>query len=84
MGDTLSSLKEQGKAILIFLGIAILSVLGIIILSEFKTAVPTTSTTANTTIDLFIAAIAIFGTFATVTALIIAVKAIIGIVKGLK
>ena len=85
MGETLSALRDQGKAILIFMSIAILSVLGIIILAEFKSSIDSGTTTAvNTTVDLFIAAIAVFGTFATITALIIAVKAIIGIVKGLK
>ena len=80
----ISSLKEQGKAALAFVGLAIVSVLGIIVLSEFKTSTSAIPALGNTTIDLFIAAIAIFGTFATIMALIVVTKGIIGLVKGVQ
>lgn len=88
----LSGLKEQGKAILLFLGIAILAVLGIIILEEFRPSFGSLdgdNTTANhgvvnSTLDTFIAAMVIFGTFASVIALIIVVKAVISVVRGLQ
>ena len=77
-----ASLKEQGKAALAFVALAIISVLGIIVLSEFKGSSSAIPALGNTTIDLFIAAIAIFGTFATIMALIVVTKGIIGLVKG--
>lgn len=83
--ETISgSLKEQGKAILIMVGIAIIAVLGMVILAQFQTSVPNATATINTTIAAFIAGFAIVGTFAVVTMLIIVVKAIIGVVKGLQ
>lgn len=84
MGEMLSSLRDQGKAILIMVSVAVLSVLGMVVLSQFKSSVPGATATVNATIDLFIAAFALVGTFASVTMLIIVVKAVIGIVKGLK
>lgn len=84
MSDIVRSLKEQGVAILVMVSIAILSVLGMIILGTFSTSLAEQSTTqSNTTITAFIAAFAIVGTFATVTMLVIVVKAVIGVVKGL-
>lgn len=77
------SLKEQGKAILVMMGLAIVAVLAMIVLGLFKTSVPGGTTTTNTTIDLFVAAFALFGSFASITALVILVKAIIGVVRGL-
>jgi len=43
----------------------------------------TINTTSQSVITAFIAGLALFGTFSTVTALIIVVKALIGIVKGM-
>ena len=75
--------------------LAIVSVIGIVILAQFKTSL--VSTTArdnctsnpscsglqiNSTIDLFIAGIAVFGTFATILALILIAKIILSMLKG--
>ena len=84
MSEIVSALKEQGKAILVMMGVAIISVLTMIVLGFFKTAVNTTVTQVNTTIDLFIVAFGIVGSFASITVLIIVVKVIIGVVRGLK
>ena len=84
MGDSTAGLKEQGKAVLLFLGVAIMAVLGIVVLVEFNTSIPNATAQVNTTITAFIAAMVIFGTFASVIALIIVVKAVISIVKGLQ
>ena len=92
MGDgAVAGLKNQGKAALVLVSLAILSVLGMVVLGQFNTIVtsivnlPTAiNTSAQAAITAFIAGLALFGTFATVTALIIVVKAIIDIVKGLQ
>jgi len=83
-GGIVGALKEQSKAILIMMGLAIVAVLAMIVLALFKSSVPNSTTESNTTIDLFIVAFALFGSFASITALVILVKAIIGIVKGLQ
>jgi len=62
--------------------LAIASVIGIVVLDQFKTSLTASSTQPNTTIDLFIAGIAVFGTFATILALILIAKIILGLVKG--
>jgi len=77
-----ADLKKMGAAALALMTLAILSVLGMVVLTEFKTSTSTSNTQVNTTIDLFIAGLAIFGTFATILALIVVVKAVIGVVKG--
>ena len=82
--SVIGALKDQGKAALILVGLAIISVLGMIVLGQFNTAIPGATTVMNTSITAFVAGLALFGTFATVTALIIVVKAIIGIVKGMQ
>ena len=85
MSDSLTgALKEQGKAIMVMMSVAIISVLAMIVLGYFKTAVATTVALVNTTIDLFIVAFGITGSFASITVLIIVIKAIIGVVRGLK
>jgi len=88
MSDMIKDLKTQGLAILVMVGIAVLSVLGMVILAEFQSSITVTdgtvSTQVNTTIAAFVAGFAIVGTFATVTMLIIVVKAIIGVVKSLQ
>ena len=77
-----ADLKKMGAAALALMTLAILSVLGMVVLTEFKTSTSTSNTQVNTTIDLFIAGLAIFGTFATILALIVVVKTVIGVVKG--
>lgn len=84
MGELISSLKEQGKAVMVMMSLAIIAVLAMIVLGYFKTSVSTSVALVNTTIDLFIVAFGIVGSFASVTVLIIVVKAIIGVVRGLK
>lgn len=89
-----SSLREQGKAILVMMALAILTVLAMIVLNQFSTVVggipglgwgnvSSVNRTIQTTITLFNAAFALFGSFAAITALVILVKAIIGVVRGL-
>ena len=77
-----SNLKEQGKAALGLVTLAILSVLGMVTLGILQTSVPNATATVNATITAFIAGLALFGTFATLIALIVVVKAIIGVVKN--
>lgn len=84
MGNIVTALKEQSKAILVMMGLAIVAVLGMIVLTLFKSSVPNSTTESNATIDLFVTAFALFGSFASITALVILVKAIIGVVRGLQ
>ena len=96
MSELLSSLREQGKAIMVMMGIAIISVLAMVTLGLFRDitqSLPdlgngsvTTTTNATTTIilNLFITSFGLVGSFASITMLIIVVKAIIGVVRGLK
>jgi len=98
MTEMVNELKHQGVAAMVLVTLAILTVLGIVILGIFQSSIQSieaigrinasdTVTTINETISLvlpaFIAGLVLFGTFATVTALIIVVKAMIGIVKGM-
>lgn len=81
----ITSLKQQGTAALVFVSLAIMAVLGMVVLEVFRSTASTYPVAAiNTTIVAFQAGLAIFGTFSTVTALIVAVKAIVGIVKGMQ
>ena len=84
MSEIVGALKEQGKAIMVMMSVAIISVLAMIVLAYFKTAVITSVALVNTTIDLFITAFGIAGSFASITVLIIVVKVVIGVVRGLK
>jgi len=92
MTDQVTSVRNMGLAALAFVGVAIISVLGIIVLSQFKDSTATipgagvngTTGTRNATIDAWIAAVVIFGTFATIIALVIVTKVIIEIVKRLQ
>lgn len=92
-----AGLKEQAKAVLVFLGIAIMAVLAIVIVAALQPTLGSmdgwcnsTSNcdpwwgTVNATILAFTAAFVLFGTFASVMALIIVIKSIIQIVKGLQ
>jgi len=82
-GGIVPALKEQGKAVLVMVGIAIISVLGMILLGIFNTSLPNATAVINATIVAFIAGFALVGTFAVITMLVIVTKAIIGVVKGL-
>lgn len=99
MGELVTSIKEQGKAIMVMMIVAITAVLAMIVLDYFNTAVRgiaglgtynltdgvvTVNESAQAMITLFITAFGIVGSFASVTVLIIVVKAIIGVVRGLK
>ena len=94
MSELISSLKEQGKAILVMMGVAIVSVLAMIVLAFFQTVVQgiaglgngtgSTNVTVSATLTLFIVSFGIVGSFASITMLIIVIKAIIGVVRGLK
>jgi len=93
-GSLGGSLKEQSKAILVMLGIAIISVISMIVLDFFSGVVQgipglgnesgSINATAQAVILLFITAFGIVGSFASITVLIIVVKVIIGVVRGLK
>jgi hypothetical protein len=89
-GEMISSLRNQGTAILVMVSIAVLSVLGMVVLGEFDEVkdglglATNINTTADTAIAAFIAGFALVGTFATITMLVIVVKALIGIVRGLR
>ena len=98
MGDNaISALRDQGKAALVLVSLAILSVLGMVVLGQFGDVIRNmpglgnsssqpigTNVTAQAAITAFVAGLALFGTFATVMALIIVVKAVISIVKGMQ
>ena len=92
MGDSVNgALKDQGKAALVLVSLAIIAVLGMVVLAQFSLIVQSIATipvaintSAQAAVTAFIAGLALFGTFATVTALIIVVKGIIGIVKGMQ
>ena len=95
MADGLvANIKEQGKAILVMMATAIISILAMIVLGEFRvatwgmTALGNSSHGLNATVSaalgLFITAFGITGSFAAITVLIIVVKVIIGVVRGLK
>ena len=92
MAEQSMALRKMGLAALAFLGVAIISVLGIIVLEQFKTSTATipgagvngSTASRNATLDAWIAAIVIFGTFATIIALVIVTKVIIDIVKTLQ
>jgi uncharacterized membrane protein len=97
--DLMSSLKEQGKAIMVMMTIAVLSVLAMIVLGYFINVVRSISSLGTTnatdgivtlnesvqiTLNLFIGAFGITGSFAAVTILIIVIKTVIGVVRNLK
>ena len=96
MSEIISSLREQGKAIMVMMGVAIISILAMIVLDTFKVIVQSTpsfgngsvasstNATVSVFLDLFIVSFGIVGSFASITMLIIVVKAIIGVVKGLR
>jgi len=68
--------------------LAVVTVVGIIVLAEFKTSIDydtqngTQPNYINDTIDLFIAGLAVFGSFATILALILIAKVILKLLKG--
>lgn len=93
MSEALTDLRAQGKAILLMVGVSVLAVLGMILLENMRTPLTAAiagnnsggvNLTVRTTLNLFIAAFALVGTFASVTMLIIVVKAVISIVRNLK
>ena len=89
-----SSIREQGKAVMVMMTVAIVSVLAMVVLDFFNTVVKgipglgegagSTNATVQATLTLFITAFGIVGAFASITVLIIVVKVIIGVVRGLK
>jgi len=95
MGNMISGeLKEQSKAVLLMMGLAIVAVLAMIVLNLFTSVVKGLPGLGNGTgspnltiqgvLTAFTIAFALFGSFASITALVILVKAIIGIVRGLQ
>lgn len=89
-----SELKQQAAAVLVMMGLSIIAVLGIVILNVFTGTVQdlpglgngtgSGNATAQTTLGLYITALALFGSFASITALVILVKGIIGVVRRLQ
>lgn len=79
---------------MVMMTVAIISIFCMIVLSYFRDTVHGMAALGNGTgslnltvaafIDLFITAFGITGSFASVTVLIIVVKAIVGVVRGLK
>ena len=96
MGDSIvSEIKEQGKGILAMMAVAIISVLAMIVLDYFtivihgmtalgNATIGNLNSTITITLTLFITSFGIVGSFAAITMLIIVIKVIIGVVKGLK
>ena len=72
--------KEMSSFAIALVILAIVSVLGIVVLTAFKTS--GVNEIPNATIDLFIAGIATFGSFAVILALVLITKIIIKLVKG--
>lgn len=95
-GGIVSNLKQQSIAILIMMSLAIIAVLAMIVTDQFATVaggisgigngsvVGTPNYTVQATLTLFIAAFALFGSFASIIALVVLVKAIVGVVRGLQ
>jgi len=99
MSELVSEIRDKGKAVLVMMGVAIIAVLAMIVLDYFGGAirgmsnlgaynlsdsVTTINETAQAALTLFITAFGITGSFAAITVLIIVVKVIIGVVRGLK
>lgn len=96
MSEIAGSIRDQGKAILIMMAVAIISVLGMVILGALQPVIGSINELgpdnitgiANYSIQIlltaFIGGFALTGSFASITVLIIVVKVIIGVVKGLK
>ena len=72
--------KVMGAFALGLVGLAIICVMGIAVLVGFKTS-GTLDATGNTTVDLFIAGITVFGTFASIMALVLVARIIMKILK---
>ena len=78
MGDKTSEFAIMSAAAIGLVSLGITSVIGLAILSGVKTAGTDVS---NATIALFETGVAVFGTFATVIALVLVGKVIIGLIK---
>jgi len=74
-----TGLKELGGSVLIIIAVAVASVMGIAVLQGFKD----TNTVDNTTVDLFIAGIALVGSFIGIIMLAIIGKIVIGMFKNM-
>jgi len=94
-----SEIKNQGKSILAMMAVAIISILAMIVLDFFtivthgmtalgianaSDGILTLNETVSATLNLFIVSFGIVGAFASITMLIVVIKVIIGVVKGLK
>ena len=76
MGELITSLKEQGKAIMVMLGVAIISILAMIVLGFFNDVTKSLpglgngtsgiNATVTITINLFIVSVGIVGSFAAI------------------
>ena len=74
-----TGLKELGGSVIIIIAVAVASVMGIAVLQGFKD----TNTVDNTTVDLFIAGIALVGSFIGIIMLAIIGKIVIGMFKNM-
>jgi len=74
----MSSIKSMQGSAIATIGLAVVTVMGIAVLTGFKDS----GSISNTTADLFITGLTIFGTFMAVIVLAIVGKIIIGLFKG--
>jgi len=94
MGEMVSALKEQSKAILAMLTVAIFSVIGMVVLDFFNVTIKampglgngtgSINVTTQAVVTLFITSFGLVGSFASMTVLILVIKVVIGVVRGLK
>lgn len=80
MAEGGSEFKSMSLSAIGLVLLAITSVVGIIVLQGFKNT--EIGGSQNTTLDLFIAGLAIFGTFSTVIALVLVGKVIIRLIRA--
>lgn len=80
-GNATGATKVMSAFAIGLVSLAIASVMGIAVLVGFKTS-GTLDATGNSTIDLFVTGIAVFGTFASVLALVLIGKIVLGLVKN--
>ena len=74
----MTGIKNMQGAAIATIGLAVVTVMGIAVLTGFKDS----GSIDNTTADLFITGLTIFGTFMAVIVLAIVGKIIIGLFKG--
>ena len=74
----MTNLKELSAAALAAVGLAVTDLIGIAIVEQMKTS----GLVDNTTADLFIAGLVVFGTFLSLIVLVLVGKILIGLIRG--